>query len=114
MESNQSKILCPINSLVVRDSLEVQSSFSQNLQDFMEESVIELYKHSFAKVKQVFLLKILKPNASIENQRFPLDIDLFNEESQWVLSLLCQFLGLDCDKFVPEVLLSLLFRLSLH
>ena len=61
MDSNQSKILCPINSLVVRDALEVPQSFSQNLEDFVEETVIELYMHATTKEKQAFLSKILKP-----------------------------------------------------
>ena len=80
----------------------------------MEESVIEMYKHATIEETQAFLLKICKPNVSIENVPFPLDIDLFNEESQCVISPLCQFLGLDSDRLVLDVLLSLLFRLSLH
>ena len=58
-------------------------------------------------MKQDYLLEILKPYVSIENIPFPLDIDLFNEESQCVLSLLCQFSGLDSvisqNKFILKV-----------
>ena len=65
-------------------------------------------------MKEDFLVKILKLDVLIENVPFPLDIDLSNEESQYAISLLCQFLGLDSDRPVPATLLSLLFRLSLH
>ena len=81
MDSNQSKILCPINSLVVRDTLEVSQSFAQNLEYFMEESVIELYRHATIEEKQAFMSESLKLDISVENEPFPLDIDLFNEES---------------------------------
>ena len=44
--------------------------------------------HAATKEKQAFLSKSLKPKVSIENEPFPLDIDMFKEEYQWVLSLL--------------------------
>ena len=50
---------------------------------------------------------------SLSNQPFPLDINLFNEESQLVISMLSQFLGLDPDRFLPELLMSLLFKMSM-
>ena len=73
-----------------------------------------MYRHATVEIKQYLLVKILKLDVLVENVPFPLDIDLFNEESLCVLSLLCQFLGLDSDRFVLEVLLRLLSRLSLH
>ena len=97
MESNKSKILRTINSLVVRDALEVPQSFTQNLEYFAEESLIEQFRHAVAEEKQIFNSKSLKPEISIESEPFPLDIGLFNEETQWVISLLSQFLGLDND-----------------
>ena len=45
--------------------------------------------------KQVFYPKILKPNVFVTYEPFPFDINMFNEESQLVISLLTQFLGLD-------------------
>ena len=81
---------------------------------FHEENLIEQFRHAIVEEKQIFYSKIIKPYIYVANEPFPLDIILFNEESQWVISFLSQFLGLDNDKFVPEFLLSLLFRLSLH
>ena len=80
----------------------------------MEENLIELYMHAIVEVKQTFLLKNLKSDVSVSNIPFPLDIDMINEESQCVLSLVCHFLGLDSERFMPETLLRLLFWLSLH
>ena len=50
---------------------------------------------------------------SLTNQTFPLDITVFNEESQLVISMLSQFLGLYADKFVPELLMIVLFKMSM-
>ena len=50
---------------------------------------------------------------SIADEPFPFDINMFNEESQIVISLLSQFLWMDTYKFVPDILLSLLFKLSM-
>ena len=86
MDSNKSKNLCPINSPVVRDALKVPKSFFQNMEDFTEENVIKQYRHVAAKEKHAFLSKSLKPKNSIENEHFPLDINMFNEKSHWVLS----------------------------
>ena len=80
----------------------------------VEENLIEHFRHATVEENKIFYSKSLKPYISIANEPFPLDIILFNEESQWVISLLSQFLGLDNDKFLAKVLLSLLFRLSLH
>ena len=74
--------------MVVRDSLEVPQSFVQNLGDFNEEILIEQFKHVVAEEKQIFFSKSLKPEISIEIEPFSLDIDLCNEESRWVISLL--------------------------
>ena len=57
----------------------MSQSFSQNLEDFMEESVIELYRQDTIEVQQAFLIKSLKPDVSVDNVPFPLDIYFFNE-----------------------------------
>ena len=50
---------------------------------------------------------------SIADQPFPLDVSPFNEESQLVISMLSQFLGLDTDIFVSKLLLSLLYEMRM-
>ena len=51
-------------------------------------------------------------DVSLNNQAFPVDTNLFNEETKLVISLMSQFLGLDTDKYVIELLMSLIFRVS--
>ena len=70
MDLNQYKILWPINSLVVRDALEVLQSFTKNMEYFVKENVIELYKHVAIEEKQYFCLKVL-------NLKFLLRMSLF-------------------------------------
>ena len=43
---------------------------------------------------------------------FPLDSNLFNEETQCTITLLSQFLSLDTDKYITDPLMSLIFVLS--
>ena len=40
MDSAKSKIICPINALIVQDSLTVPPTFTQNLEYFSEEDLI--------------------------------------------------------------------------
>ena len=48
----------------------------------------------------------------LQTQSFPLDINLFNEETKLFISLISQFLGLDTDRYVTKLLMSLSFRTS--
>ena len=68
MDSNQSKLIFPINSLVFRDVLEVSQSFTQNLEYCVEENVIELYMHAATEEKQAFLYKSIKLEIYSENE----------------------------------------------
>ena len=52
---------------------------------------------------------MFQPDVSLYNQDFPMDTIVFNGETQSVISLMSQFLGLDIDKYVTESLMSLLF-----
>ena len=114
MDSTRSKIIFPIKSLVIRELLEVPLSFTLNHEYFVEENLIEQFRHAVVEEKQVVYSKILKPDVFVAYEPFPFDINLFNEESQLFLSPLSHFLGLGSDRFVLGVLLSLLFRLNLH
>ena len=44
---------------------------------------------------------------------FPIDFNLLNEETQYMITLESQFLGMDSNQFVTEPLLSLIFTLIL-
>ena len=51
-----------------------------------------------------------RPNT---NQPFPPDVNMFNEVTKLIVSMLSQFLGLDIDIYVLESVMSLLFRFSM-
>ena len=48
---------------------------------------------------------------SLKNQVFVVDTSLFNDETQLVISLMNQFLGLDTDIYVTQLLISVLFKI---
>ena len=113
MDVSNTKIHCPVNTLVVQYSLVVPPSFTLHREEFVEEDLIQQFRHASIEEKQPFFFKWFRTNVSLTNQLFPLDISLFNEESQLVISMLSQFLGLDADRFFLELLMSLLFKMSM-
>ena len=70
MDSTRSKILFPINSLVIRELFEVPLSFTLNQEYFIEENLIEQFRHVVEEEKQVFYSKNCKPDVSIADEPF--------------------------------------------
>ena len=70
------------------------------------------FRESTDKSKEAFLKACSKPNGEFINLSYPIDLSQFNEENQWCISLVSQFLVLDTNAYVIESLLSLLFVLS--
>ena len=62
--------------------------------------------------KKTFFNTSFMPDVFLQNQAFPVDTSFFNDETQSVISLMNQFLGLDTDKNVIESLMSLLFKIT--
>ena len=112
MVSTKSKILCHVNALVVLDSLAVPSSFTLSREDFNEKNLIHYFREETLEKKQSFFTTYFRSYVSLQNQYFHVDTNLFNEETKLVISLMIQFLGLDTDKYVTELLMSLLFKVS--
>ena len=81
MDVSKTKILYPVNILVVWDSLAVPPSFTLNTKEFVEEDLIQQFRHAAIEEKQPFFSKFFRNDVSLTNQPFPLDINLFNEES---------------------------------
>ena len=95
MDAAKSKIICHVNALVSRDSLTVPPTFTQNHEEFNEEYLIQFFKHAVVEQKQPFFLKCFRSHISLDNQPFPLDVNLFNEEIKIIVSMMSQFLRLD-------------------
>ena len=88
MESTRSRIPCPINFLVIKDSIESPPLFILKKEYFVEKNLIEQFRHVVVKEKHKFYSKGLKTDVSIADESFPLDISLFNEELHIVIYLL--------------------------
>ena len=78
MDLNRSEILFPINALVCKDLMELPQSFSQNLEDLVEENLIEQFIHLTIEEKQFFYSKSFNPDTFVVTEPFSLDINLFN------------------------------------
>ena len=112
MSIDLSTILCLVNSLVVRQTLYVPEDFTLKAKDYSEESILWCFKESTIERKKEFFKRCFKLEDESSNPSFRVDAALFNEETKCVVTMLCQFLGLDTDKYIPETLMSLLFILS--
>ena len=112
MDITNSKILCPVSSMVIRKTLLVPDEFTLKYKDYNEESIVQCFRESVIEKKHEFFKKCFKPDFELLEQPFPVDADLFNEETQCTVTLLSQFLGLDTDTYITKPLMSLLFVLS--
>ena len=54
MDATKYKIICPINAVVVRDSLTVPRTFTQNSEEFIEEDLMQFFRHATIEQKQPF------------------------------------------------------------
>ena len=62
--------------------------------------------------KQAIFSSCFKPDVSLQNQAFPVSSNMFTDETQSIISLISQFLGLDTNSYVTASLMSLLFKVS--
>ena len=112
MNRSKSKVFCPIEALGIRKSLHVPDKFVHTSQAYEEENIVQFFLESTVESREAFLKSCLKPNAEFITLSYPIDLSLFNEETQWCITLASHFLGLDTNGYVMEPLLSLLFVLD--
>ena len=112
MDEPKDRILCPIHAFVIRKTLSVPDDFVHLSQEYKEENIIHFFQESTVKSKEAFLKSCSIPDSQVMILSYPIDLVLFNEETQSCITLASQFLGLDTNGYVTESLLSLLFVLS--
>ena len=81
MDAYRSKILCPVNSLIIRNTLLISVDFSQISKEYKEENLVQFFWESSVKQKETFLKTYSKPDSQLLNYPFPIDYNLFNEEA---------------------------------
>jgi hypothetical protein len=104
------EVLCEIDSLSLRHTLNILESSLTMYVPFEEEKMITIYKEFPSEVKTLFLQTIVKPEHHFESLSFPSSVNVMVIEVQWACSLLSQILGLDNDKFIVEVMLGFLLN----
>ena len=111
MNKTKSRILFHVHDSVIRKALSVPDDFVQSSQEYKEENVIHFFQESTTESKESFLKSCLKPDSEVIGLSYPIDLVLFNEETQSCITLASQFFGLDTNGYVTESLLRLLFFL---
>ena len=102
----------PIDAPAILKALVVPHEFVQLFQEYKENIIIQFFHESTIEIKEAFMNSCSKPDGKILSLSYPIDLDLFNEESQSYVTMASHFLGLDTNGYVTEPLLSLLFVLS--
>ena len=97
MDASRSRIMCPINSLNIRSSLSIPFEFIQLSSEYNEGEILRFFQESSDEQKDTFLETCLKPESQLSNPPFPIDFDMVKEETQSVIILVNQFLGLDSN-----------------
>ena len=72
-----------------------------------------MYRECKYEIKNPFLTKNLKFGHVVESFSFPVDIHIFREEVQLVLSILSQILVYDDEKSMTEVMIGFLLKKNL-
>ena len=111
MDEPKSRILCPIHAFVIRKTLSVPDDFVHLSQEY-KENIIQFFQEFATESKETFLKSCSKLDSEVIILSYPIDLVLFNEETQSCITLASQFLGLDTNGYVTKSLLSLLFILS--
>ena len=76
MYVTSSKILCPVNSLVIIKSLLVPDEFTLKYKDYNEESIIQCFSESVVEKKKEFLQKCFTLDVDLLEQPFLVDASL--------------------------------------
>ena len=111
MNRSKSKVLFPIQSLDIRKALHVPDQFVHMSQAYQEENIVHFFRESIVESREAFPKSCSKPDDELVSLSYPIDLSLFNEETQWCIKLTSQFLGLYNNSDVTESLLNLLFVL---
>ena len=74
-------MLCPINSINIRNTFLILSEFTQMSNEYNEEDILRFFQESSTEQKEAFLKACLKPGIQLSNPLFPIDFDMFNEET---------------------------------
>ena len=112
MNSNASRVLCNINPQSIRRALHLPESNLEESLPFNEENLIRSFRQTKNDVKLGFMSRLLKLDQVSENLSFWYDLQVFQDSIEPFFALLSQVLGLDSDKQVQEVMVSLAYKLS--
>ena len=87
--------------------------FPEYTEALSEETLVQVYRECKSEIKNVFLTEILKDGHVVESLSFTVDVRLFQEEVQLVLSILSQILVYDDDKSVTGVMIGFVLNTNL-
>ena len=79
MDASRSKILYPLSSLVIQNTLSIPANFVQVFKEYKEEILVQFFWESTVEQKETSLKACSKPYSQFLNHPFPIDYNMFNE-----------------------------------
>ena len=111
LSSNGSRVILTLNSETLRKTLCLPPASPDAIQ-FSKEKSLAIIKALDPDQVYMFMSKMFRPDINPFKFSFPYDISLFSETLQAVFSLLSQIFGLEDDKLVAEIMVSIVFLVS--
>ena len=88
MNKQGSEVMRRVESLSIRDSLDILEYFSANYEPFNEEKIIRVYRECPSEIRDMFLQIIIKPEYFSMGLSLSMNVNIMVIEVQWVYSLL--------------------------
>jgi hypothetical protein len=76
MNKQGSEVMCRVESMSIRDSINIPESFSTMSEPFNEEKIIRVYKECPSEVQDLFLQTIFKPEYLLEGLSLPMSVSI--------------------------------------
>ena len=65
----------------------IQDNFSQTSKEYKEENLVHFFWDSSVEQKETFLKTYSKPDSQLLNRHFLIDYNMFNEETESLITL---------------------------
>jgi hypothetical protein len=112
MNSEQSQIVCKIDSQTLRETLEYSADFFSTTIPFDEAEIIQIYKKASTEDKEQVYQKLLQTPLTVENPSPPFPSELCLPAIRAAVTLLSQILGLDVNSEVTETMMGFFLYLD--
>lgn len=108
MSEDGIKVVCRIIAQSICETLGVYD-IGPECQEFIEGSIPLLYKQMSLEIKVEMLKILIKPKQTLEALSSPYPSHIFFPKFQFVITIVCQVLGMENDQSIYELILGFIY-----